>query len=128
MSRCAVLCGFAPIGFQQKKITYIHDVLISEQGGSWAEKEILVFPNSVTEPMLMHVLKNLFAQGTDIVSLFIVFAESNSEEKINFIQLKNKFPENFIKLFFEHDIEFQTYDEAEGEDAVFFAAGEEVHI
>ena len=51
MTRYAILCGSAPDGFTQKKINEMHDFLTSDAGGFWAEKDIVIFPNGVTEAM-----------------------------------------------------------------------------
>ena len=71
MTRHAILCGCAPDGFTQKKINEMHDFLASEAGGSWAEKEIMIFPNGVTEAMLSFVLERLKADKTEQILLYI---------------------------------------------------------
>ena len=71
MTRHAILCGCAPDGFTQKKINEMHDFLISEAGGSWAEKEIMIFPNGVDEAMLSFVLERLRADKTEQILLYI---------------------------------------------------------
>lgn len=71
MTRYAILCGSAPDGFTQKKINEMHDFLISDAGGSWAEKDILIFPNGVTEAMLSFVLERLKADKTEQILLYI---------------------------------------------------------
>ena len=71
MTRHAILCGCAPDGFTQKKINEMHDFLASEAGGSWAEKEIMIFPNGVTEAMLSFVLERLKADRTEQILLYI---------------------------------------------------------
>ena len=71
MTRHAILCGSAPDGFTQKKINEMHDFLISEAGGSWAEKEIMIFPNGVDEAMLSFVLERLKADKTEQILLYI---------------------------------------------------------
>ncbi len=71
MTRHAILCGCAPDGFTQKKINEMHDFLASESGGSWAEKEIMIFPNGVTEAMLSFVLERLKADRTEQILLYI---------------------------------------------------------
>ncbi len=52
MLRHVILCGSAPDGFVQKKINEMHDFLTSTAGGFWAENEITIFPNGVSEDML----------------------------------------------------------------------------
>ena len=71
MSHYAILCGSAPDGFTQKKINEMHDFLISEAGGSLAEKDILIFPNGVTEAMLSFVLERLKADKPEQILLYI---------------------------------------------------------
>ena len=71
MTRSAILCGSAPDGFTQKKINEMHDFLISEAGGSWAEKEITIFPSGVTEAMLSFMLERLKADKTKQILLYI---------------------------------------------------------
>ena len=71
MSHYAILCGSSPDGFTQKKINEMHDFLISSAGGFWAEKDILIFPNGVTEAMLSFVLERLKADKTEQILLYI---------------------------------------------------------
>ena len=71
MTRSAILCGSAPDGFTQKKINEMHDFLTGEAGGSWAEKEITIFPNGVDEAMLSFVLERLRADKTEQILLYI---------------------------------------------------------
>ncbi len=71
MKKHAILCGSAPDGFTQKKINEMHDFLASEAGGSWAEKEITIFPNGIAEEMLSFVLERLKADKTERILLYI---------------------------------------------------------
>ncbi|WP_297644346.1 hypothetical protein [uncultured Treponema sp.] len=71
MTRYAILCGCAPDGFTQKKINEMHDFLTGEAGGSWAEKDIVIFPNGVSEAMLSFVLERLRADKTEQILLYI---------------------------------------------------------
>lgn len=71
MTRSVVLCGCAPDGFTQKKINEMHDFLTDEAGGSWAEKEITIFPNGVGEAMLSFVLERLKADKTERILLYM---------------------------------------------------------
>ena len=71
MTRYAILCGSAPDGFSQKKINEMHDFLTSEAGDSWAEKEIIIFPNGVDEAMLSFVLERLKADKTEQILLYM---------------------------------------------------------
>ncbi len=71
MKKHAILCGSAPDGFTQKKINEMHDFLTSEAGGSWAEKEITIFPNGVSEAMLSFMLERLKADKTAKIFLYV---------------------------------------------------------
>ena len=71
MTRYAILCGSAPDGFTQKKINEMHDFLTSDAGGFWAEKDIVIFPNGVTEAMLSFVLERLKADKTEQILLYM---------------------------------------------------------
>ena len=71
MTRYAILCGSAPDGFTQKKINELHDFLTSDAGGFWAEIDIVIFPNGVTEAMLSFVLERLKADKTEQILLYI---------------------------------------------------------
>ena len=71
MNHYAILCGSAPDGFTQKKINEMHDFLTSEAGGFWAEKDIVIFPNGVSEAMLSFVLERLKADKTEQILLYI---------------------------------------------------------
>ena len=71
LTRYALLCGSAPDGFIQKKIDDMHDFLISADGGGWQEREIMLFPNGVSEALLAYTLKNLAADGTERIFLYI---------------------------------------------------------
>ena len=71
MTRYAILCGSAPSGFTQKKINEMYDFLTGEAGGSWAEKEIVFFPNGVDDAMLSFVLERLKADKTEQILLYI---------------------------------------------------------
>ena len=71
MNRSATLCGSALDGFTQKKINEMHDFLTGEAGGSWAEKDIVIFPNGVSEATLSFVLERLKADKTEQILLYI---------------------------------------------------------
>ena len=71
LTRHAVLCGSAPLGFTQKKINEMHSFLVSAEGGVWQEKEITVFPNGVSEALLSFTLERLKSQKTDYILLYI---------------------------------------------------------
>ena len=70
-TRYAVLCGSAPEDFRQKKQVEMHDFLVSAEGGSWQEDEILEFPNGVHELMLEYALGGVIRSGMDEVLLYI---------------------------------------------------------
>ena len=59
----------------------MHDFLISEAGGSWAEKEITIFPNGVDEAMLSFVLERLRADKTEQILLYICTLSPVSESE-----------------------------------------------
>lgn len=80
MKKHAILCGSAPDGFTQKKINEMHDFLTSEAGGSWAEKEIVIFPNGVDEAMLSFVLERLKADEFEQILLYICTLSSVADE------------------------------------------------
>ena len=84
LTRHAVLCGSAPLGFTQKKIIEMHSFLVSAEGGGWLEKEITIFPNGVCESMLSFVLERLKSQKTDNILLYICTesAVSDSEKSV----------------------------------------------
>ena len=71
LKKYAILCGSAPDGFTQKKINEMHDFLTSDAGGSWAEKDIAIFPNGVDDAMLAFVLERLKADKTEQILLYI---------------------------------------------------------
>ena len=71
MKKHAILCGSAPDGFTQKKINEMHNFLTGDSGGSWAEKEIMIFPNGVTEAMFYFVLERVKADKTEQILLYI---------------------------------------------------------
>ena len=71
LTRYAILCGCAPDGFTQKKINGMYDFLTSDAGGSWAEKDIVIFPNGVDEAMLSFVLERLEAEKTEQILLYV---------------------------------------------------------
>ena len=80
LKKYAILCGSAPDGFTQKKINEMHDFLTSSSGGSWAEKEIVFFPNGVDDAMLAFVLERLKAEKTEQILLYICTLSPVAEE------------------------------------------------
>ena len=99
MKRCAILCGSAPDGFTQKKINEMHDFLTSEAGGFWAEKEITIFPNGVTEAMLSFVLERLKADKTEqILLLYYICTLSPVSDEDKYVWLgENEVRKNVIE-------------------------------
>ena len=59
MKRYALLCGCAPEGFRQKKLIAFHDSLISHEG--FSERDIVVFPNGVSEIFLEYAFSKIFS-------------------------------------------------------------------
>ena len=48
-NRLALLIGFAPKGKMQTKINDMLDFLISDAGGSWKQRDIMLIPNGTDE-------------------------------------------------------------------------------
>ena len=61
MTKYAILLGAAKTGFQQKKLTQFHDSLVSD--GGFSEREIVVFPNGISEILLEYALNNAIEQN-----------------------------------------------------------------
>ena len=59
MVRFALLVGSAAAGFEQTKISLMHEKLLSD---GWAENEITIFPNGVNELLLEYALNNCVEQ------------------------------------------------------------------
>ena len=57
MKRYALLCGCAPDGFRQKKLIAFHDSLTMQEG--FSERDIVIFPNGVSEIFLEYALSNI---------------------------------------------------------------------
>lgn len=49
----------------------MYDFLTSDAGGSWAEKDIVIFPSGVSEAMLSFVLERLEAEKTEQILLYV---------------------------------------------------------
>ena len=91
MPRYALLCGFAPDGFSQSKINQMHDFLVSAEGGSWAEREIMILPNGADGKLLSYVLGRLKADGVEEIMLYVCFAKDGAHgegDGIDFISLE----------------------------------------
>ena len=58
----------------------MHDFLTGEAGGSWAEKEIVFFPNGVDDAMLAFVLERLKADKAEQIFLYICTMSPVAEE------------------------------------------------
>ena len=99
MIRHAILCGSAPDGFTQKKINEMHGFLTSEAGGSWAEKEITIFPNGVDEAMLSFVLERLKSDKTEQILLYICTLSPVSDEDKSVWLCENEIHKSVIKSF-----------------------------
>jgi len=119
----AILCGSAPDGFTQKKINEMHDFLTSEAGGFWAEKEIVIFPNGVSEAMLSFVLERLKAEKTEQILLYIctlspVAAEDGSvwlggEEVRKSVASAGSATANSVQVVYDSDRELVSEDMTE---------------
>ena len=71
MSRYALLFGSAPENFRQKKLSDMHDFLVSGKGGNWKEKEIIEFPNGLDDLTFSFTLNSLHEQEYDSVLIYI---------------------------------------------------------
>ncbi|WP_298740257.1 hypothetical protein [uncultured Treponema sp.] len=128
MTRHAILCGCAPDGFTQKKINEMHDFLASEAGGSWAEKEIMIFPNGVTEAMLSFVLERLKADKTEQILLYICTLSPTADEDKSVwlggeevrksVASASSVAANFIQVIYDCGMEFESDEEMELEENV----------
>ncbi len=97
MKKHAILCGSAPDGFTQKKINEMHDFLTGEAGGSWAEKEIMIFPNGVDEAMLSFVLERLKSDKTEQILLYICTLSPVADEDKSVWLGENEVRKNVIE-------------------------------
>jgi len=128
LTRHAILCGCAPDGFTQKKINEMHDFLASEAGGSWAEKEIMIFPNGVTEAMLSFVLERLKADKTEQILLYICTLSPTADEDKSVwlggeevrksVASASSVAANFIQVIYDCGMEFESDEEMELEENV----------
>ena len=87
MTKYAILLGAAKTGFQQKKLTQFHDSLLSD--GGFSEREIVVFPNGISEILLEYALNNAIEQNNCVeqrnnILLYIctISPVSDSDESI----------------------------------------------
>ncbi len=136
MKRHAILCGSAPDGFTQKKINEMHDFLTGEAGGSWAEKDIVIFPNGVSEVMLSFVLERLRADKTEQILLYICtsspIAESDKSIWLNGEEICKSAVEKFcgfcrsssinVQVIYDTCRDFIPDDETD-DDAEVFSTG-----
>ena len=67
MIRFALLVGSAAAGFEQTKISLMHEKLLSD---GWAENEITIFPNGVNELLLEYALNNCVEHKNAKIFLF----------------------------------------------------------
>ncbi|MCR5724198.1 MAG: hypothetical protein K6G80_03835 [Treponema sp.] len=70
-NRYALLCGSAPEGKIQEKLDEMYDFLSSKAGGSWTEDELMLFPNGITEDVLVSVLSQLVVSGVKQLFLYV---------------------------------------------------------
>ena len=106
----------------------MHDFLTSDFGGSWAEKEIMIFPNGVSEAMLSFVLERLKAEKTEQILLYIctlspVSDEDKSvwlggEEVRKSVASASSVAANFIQVIYDCGMEFESDEEMELEENV----------
>lgn len=71
MFKYALLCGSAPEGKIQKKIDIMYDSLLLENGGTYEENEIMIFPNGIDEQNLVSFLNQLCMSGVNQILLYI---------------------------------------------------------
>ena len=60
MTRCAFLLGAAKEGYRQKKLSRMYETLVAD---GWAEREIVEFPNGVSELLLEYALNHCMEQN-----------------------------------------------------------------
>ena len=68
MTRCAFLLGAAKEGYRQKKLSRMYETLVAD---GWAEREIVEFPNGVSELLLEYALNNCVEQSGTKIFLYI---------------------------------------------------------
>ena len=110
MTRHAILCGSAPDGFTQKKINEMHDFLTGEAGGSWAEKEIVIFPNGVDEAMLSFVLERLKTEKTEQILLYTCTLTPVADDDESVWLGGEEVRKSVIEAFFADDCGQVVYD------------------
>ncbi len=106
----------------------MHDFLASEAGGSWAEKEIMIFPNGVTEAMLSFVLERLKADKTEQILLYICTLSPTADEDKSVwlggeevrksVASASSVAANFIQVIYDCGMEFESDEEMELEENV----------
>lgn len=97
MPRYAILCGSAPSGFTQKKINEMHDFLTGEAGGSWAEKEIVFFPNDLDDAMLAFVLERQKSSASRLITI----NDSDYDELYNFVGQVDMLMTDYSSIYFD---------------------------
>lgn len=101
MNRYAILLGSAPAGFTQEKIVKMHDFLVSQDGGRFNEKEIMILPNGADEKMLLFVMQNLKEQGgntkLDYFLLYICTDYAAEAEEKSFFLCGEEIKRNIIE-------------------------------
>ena len=68
LTRCAFLLGAAKEGYRQKKLSRMYETLVAD---GWAEREIVEFPNGVSELLLEYALNNCVEQNDVKIFLYI---------------------------------------------------------
>ena len=107
MTKYAILLGAAKTGFQQKKLTQFHDSLLSD--GGFSEREIVVFPNGISEILLEYALNNAIEQNNCVerhikrILLYIctISPVSDSDESIwlNGEEIRKSVIEHYASIF-----------------------------
>lgn len=113
MLKYAVLCGSAPDDFRQKKLVEMHAFLSSEEGGSFSERNIVIFPNGVDELNLEFVLNNITEDETEFVLLYLCSQEPFDEKEKSVWLSNNEIRKSVIDYYISNfpEIKFQViYD------------------
>lgn len=113
MLKYAVLCGSAPDDFRQKKIVEMYTFLSSKEGGSFSERNIVIFPNGVDELNLEFVLNNITEDETEFVLLYLCSQEPFDEKEKSVWLSNNEIRKSVIDYYISNfpEIKFQViYD------------------
>ena len=109
MIKYAFLCGCAKNGFQQKKISLMHEFLVSS--GKFRECEIVLFPNGNCELLLEYALNNAIEQKCEKFFLYICASSSISSENI----IRKSIVEKYAEIAQQADISFKVVYECDDE-------------